>query len=155
MNEDSITLLLRDAAFFFCVGLALAALDVGIFRTLVLRLRWNRYAANVLSTTIALSASVFLNRYLVFRPDEFDTMKGVLRFLLVTLTAAWGLQNAVLWWLSKGGMVSGALRSGADASMSLFGLPSATLTSVVLHKLTACASGMVWNFCWYRWWVFA
>jgi putative flippase GtrA len=143
-----------QAATFFLVGLVLTVIDIGVFRTVYRRLGWNRYIASTLSTGIALSVSLVANRYLVFRPEHFEYGAGVIRFLTVSLMSAWGLQNFVLWLLEYCHGLRPIFERCLAIINKLGGSRLGVVNVVVLHKITAICCGVIWNFCWYRWWVF-
>ncbi len=142
-------------AILFCiVGVALTAVDFMLFRWVHESARWNRYATNILSTSVAIVISLLANWYLVFRPEQFLQGSMVLRFLLVTLISAWGIQNAILFVLAKWLAIDPLFQRLLAASARLPGKSNAMLTSLGMHKLAAVSCGLMWNFCWYRWWVF-
>jgi putative flippase GtrA len=142
-------------AILFClVGVALTAVDFLLFRWAHDRMHWNRYAANLFSTTVAIIVSLAANWNLVFRPEHFVPGSGTLRFLLVTLVSAWGIQNAVLFLLAKCRSAEPLIQRFLAASARLPGQTGALLAGLSGHKLAAILCGLTWNFCWYRWWVF-
>lgn len=148
-------MIINQAMLFFFVGLAVTVMDVLSCRLLHQQAGWNRYAANILSTSAAFAVSLVANRHLVFRPEHFEVGSGIVRFLVITLLVAWGIQNAVLWILARSKLLDPVLQHWFAVIAGMVGLKRGLLTGATLHKLVAICCGVTWNFCWYRWWVFA
>lgn len=144
----------HQAAGFIVVGVFLAGIELISFRFLSQKVNWNRYAANICSTSAALTVSLLANRGLVFRPEDFEFEQGIARFLSVTLISAWGVQNLMLWILSKWRTGDAILLRLVACAPEFGGKTSLLFNGLGHHKLAAIAAGLIWNFCWYRWWVF-
>lgn len=133
----------------------LTVIDFLLFKLASQRAHWNRYAANLFSTSVALVLSLLANESIVFHPDHFAAGPGTLRFLLITLASAWGIQNAVLFLLARLPVFESLFRRMEAIAARLPGRADTLLNGLGIHKIVAISCGLIWNFCWYRWWVFA
>jgi putative flippase GtrA len=135
---------------FLVVGALTTGLDLTTFNLLCAR-RWPLVGANLVSCSLAMSFSFTVNRRLSFEAIDGASASQFMRFLLITLTSSYGLQNLVLlsWSFLRQPMMAG---SG--------GLTTPGHDQCELHwhrnlaKASAVAVGMVWNYLWYRLWVF-
>lgn len=120
---------------FAIVGIINTLLDIGVYALLR-----NRHAgiflANLCSTSLALSVSFILNRHYTFQAHGKKLHRQIVRFFPITLVGLWVLQPVCIYLLT-----------------SL--LPELSHISVVLPKLGATGASLVWNFFWYRNYVFA
>ena len=112
---------------FILVGLANTAIDFIVLLSLTAMGTW-LIAANIISTSVALTFSFFANRTFTFGSTGKKRSQAV-RFLAVTLIGLWVLQPIVL-----------VLTVGP-----LEGLFSRE-TSIVIAKLLATVVSMVWNY---------
>ncbi len=147
-----------------------------------------RVRANLVAVTFAMAVSFTLNRNWAFA-DLNDGGWPVIEFLVVTLVAAYGIQSAVIYWLSafsrwkqktgertrerarrrigEEGMGRGARgevgsgRVGVGRARQLCGIGGGSEKWKLsdfwernLVKAMALGMAMVWNFSWYRWYVF-
>ncbi len=99
---------------------------------------WRRVPANVASTALAMTTSYLLNHF-VFTHGKSLGGTETWRFLFITIFAALVLQNAVL------AVASGFMETRCNWPDWL---------QRNLAKCLAVGTGMVWNFTWYRLWVF-
>jgi hypothetical protein len=94
------------------------------------------------------------NWLLVFRPGPAAPADRLGRFLVVTCFSGWVLQSAVIRavdWL----VAAAAQPPGIDHRQVRFVDTPAVSLRRSGSKVTAIAVGFVWNFCWYRGWVYA
>ncbi len=162
---------------FLLVGFLAAGVEFVFFNWFV-RFFWCsvRVRANLVAVTVAMSLSFLLNRNWTFA----DTNSGswpVMEFVVVTLIAAYGLQSFVIWVLSVN---SAEAVSGEDVGrridVSWIGLPGREVKRLAyglagcggaasagrvdfvernLVKGAALGVALIWNFSWYRWYVFS
>ena len=87
----------RDASFlrYILVGLFNTALDLALFTMGVVIIRLQPLVANIISTTITMCVSYFLNRRFVFRSDQKHS-RALIPFFTITLTSGLLIQGAVI-----------------------------------------------------------
>lgn len=85
---------------FAVVGLFNTAFDFGILNTLVFVFGLSSIAANIVSSTIAASASFFLNHSFVFKSGGQKTVRNFVVFLAITMLGLYGLQNLIIFTLT-------------------------------------------------------
>jgi putative flippase GtrA len=112
---------------FILVGLANTAIDFIVLLSLTAMGTW-LIAANIISTSVALTFSFFANRTFTFGSTGKKRSQAV-RFLAVTLIGLWVLQPIVLL------LTVGPLEEFFSRE-----------TSIVIAKLLATVVSMVWNY---------
>lgn len=112
---------------FILVGLANTAIDFIVLFSLTAMGTW-LIAANIISTSVALTFSFFANRTFTFGSTGKKRSQAV-RFLAVTLIGLWVLQPIVLL------LTVGPLEEFFSRE-----------TSIVIAKLLATVVSMVWNY---------
>lgn len=141
---------------FFLAGLVATSVDFALYNTFLRYVGKNeRVLASVFSVTFAMSVSFLLNRFWVFsnlHPEGWP----IVAFLAVTFTSAYGIQSIVIYTLSKGFRLRFPERMAQLLGERLRMSPEQTGDLVERNaiKLAAIAMGLVWNFSWYRWYVF-
>lgn len=116
--------------------------------------RKSRVVASVISVTLAMSVSFSWNRLWVFG-DLNAKEWPVAEFLAVTFVSAYGIQSLVIYLLSRKRRIPVRL---TDKLSDLLGANRETVADVVDRnavKIAAVGLGLIWNFSWYRWFVFA
>jgi putative flippase GtrA len=128
--------------------------------------RLGRVLCSIVSTTAAMAVSFVLNRHWVFSENGAEA-SAVIRFIAVTLVAAYGIQSAVIYVLSCAARLRRAMGWTITSVLRVLGIAtdqalSGDITSArfrVIERNAVKAAGLgaalVWNFCWYRWYVFA
>jgi hypothetical protein len=99
--------------------------------------------------------SFLANWFIVFHPDGHDWLERAGRFLMTTIFSAFVLQNVVLYFTSY--VWKGAVNA------ALFGVRKLRLNhwlnddmvSRNTCKTLAVSAGLIWNFCWYKFFVYA
>lgn len=120
----------------FCIiGLLNTAVDVGIFLALSGQ-GLAIIAANIVSTSVALGVSYFLNKRFTFNSNA-TTRQTIVPFIAVTLTGLWLLQPAIIY--SAVGLMN---------SLNLF-TDNSQLQNL-LAKLIATPATIIWNFVLYK-----
>ncbi len=119
------------------MGLFNSGLDFGLFSLLSVVLGVHPIGANVVSTSVTMCVSFFLNGAWVFQASGRLNLRAFLGFVAVTLSSGILVQGAVIW---------GVLQA---APAVLPGL-SPDWTKM-LAKVCAMAVGMVWNYLGYGW----
>jgi putative flippase GtrA len=141
----------------FCaVGVSTTLVDFAIFNLLTRpAMGWRRIPANVVSVAVAMGWSFLANWVVVFNPGGHEWIERAGRFLLVTVFSAFVLQNFVLYvttyvWRSPTELVLAVVRR--------FGLRRFLTDDAWARntcKVLAVTTGLVWNFLWYKLWVYA
>ena len=141
----------------FCVvGVVTTFVDFAIFNLLTgRRVRWRRIPSNIVSVTVAMAWSFLANWFLVFQPDGNAWLERAGRFLATTAFSAFVLQNFILY------VTTYVWRGPASLAVMLVGklCPGRRLNEDVISrnacKVMAVTAGLIWNFCWYKFFVYA
>lgn len=143
-SSDTTPLHLRQSIVRFAlVGVANTVIDIGIYTTLR-KLHVNFFFANLCSTTIALTFSFILNRHYTFQAHGKALKRQIARFFPVTLFGLWALQPIVI-----------DLLTALDKSIHYSNVfPGTSSLAILLPKLGATVISLIWNFVWYRKYVF-
>lgn len=141
----------------FClVGITNTAVDFAIFNLLTRSaLGWRRIPANLVSVSVAMTWSFLANWYLVFHPEGNAWMERAGRFLVTTAFSAFVLQNVILHlttcvWKWPVAVVTATVRK--------LGFPRRFNDDMIARntcKVLAVSGGLIWNFFWYKFFVYA
>jgi putative flippase GtrA len=141
----------------FCVvGAMTTAVDFGIFNLLTRpAVGWRRIPANIVSVTVAMTWSFLANWFIVFLPEGQDWLPRAGRFLVTTAFSAFVLQNVILYLTTY--VWKGPSRA---ALFFVRKLPlQCSLDDDMISRNTckalAVSAGLMWNFCWYKFFVYA
>ena len=146
---------LWQAGLFALVGVANTILDFAVYNALTSKLAgWPRIPANVVSTTVAMTFSFVVNLFWVFSPQRSLVPRRAFRFLWVTSCALYGVQNLVIWLTSS--VWSAPFDQFAAQCVGLLSLGTGNedLLARNLVKGLATVASMIWNYFWYRFYVF-
>ena len=141
----------------FCiVGVITTAVDFGIFNLLTRpAVGWRRIPANIISVSVAMAWAFFANWFIVFNPDGQDWLSRAGRFLATTAFSAFVLQNIVLYvttYVWKGPV---EIAWFMVRQLRLNHRLNDDMISRNTCKMMAVSVGLVWNFCWYKFFVYA
>ncbi len=141
----------------FCVvGVITTAVDFGIFNLLTRPVvGWRRIPANIVSVSVAMAWAFLANWFIVFNPGGQDWLGRAGRFLATTAFSAFVLQNVILyfttyvwkWPVNLALFIVGKLRLNHRLNDDM--------VSRNTCKVLAVSVGLVWNFCWYKFFVYA
>lgn len=147
--------ILQQVVGFSLVGAGGALLDWRLFHHLTSRHRaWRRLCVSLMSTTCAMTWSFVANWLLVFQPNQAAAGTRLGRFLAVTCFSGWVLQSTVI--RAVDGVFPATLGDpGANPRRRPFLKKMGGWVRQHGSKVAAIALGYVWNFCWYRAWVYA
>jgi putative flippase GtrA len=135
---------------FGAVGVLNTLLDFSLFNLLTGKFRWPKIRANLVSASVAMTFSFLANGQWVFPGAEGFLAERAVKFILVTATSGWLVQNVVIRLLD-----AWSLRwLNAHCAVTSHGTRVAFFQRNLL-KAAAVGTGMLWNFSWYRLWVFA
>jgi putative flippase GtrA len=141
----------------FCVvGVLTTLVDFAVFNLLTRRaVGWPRIPANLVSVAAAMAWSFLANWFFVFHPAGYDWLARAGRFLVTTAFSAFVLQNVILYlttyvWKAPADLVVNLVRRLAP-NRPVNGDAVARNTC----KALAVSAGLVWNFCLYKFFVYA
>ena len=138
---------------FVVAGLATTTVDFFVYNALAShRIGLSRIVANIFSTSAAMAFSYTVNLLLVFHPSTAQPLARPFRFLVCTVVSAYVLQNLVIYvtsqvWLTPARIVQGVCGRVVPA------LDGALVQRNVV-KVFAMSVGLVWNFLWYKFYVY-
>ena len=141
----------------FCVvGVITTVVDFAIFNLLTRpAVGWRRIPANLVSVAIAMAWSFGANWFIVFHPGGHDWLERSGRFLLTTVFSAFVLQNLVLHFTTCvwKGPVHVAL--AVVRKLRLHHRLNDDTISRNTCKGLAVSAGLIWNFCFYKFFVYS
>jgi putative flippase GtrA len=114
-----------------------------------------RVKANCVSTTTAMAISFTINHNVVFHPEHGDAAVRIFRFFLVTLFSSYLLQNAIIRLLSDVWMMPARSAIWVSKQIPATSRFTDEFIQKNVAKAVAVATGIIWNFLWYRLYVFA
>ena len=138
---------------FGCVGVINTALDFTILNILVNFFDVTPLLANLISASVSISLSYFLNHRLVFRSDNKHTIKSFAHFFLATGAGILIIQTIVIYFLIH---LLGTRATGINYLINNSGLAKINNKTINLNlaKLGAVLVAMVWNFLIYHYVIF-
>jgi putative flippase GtrA len=138
---------------YLLVGGAVTLADVALYQFLTARQqRFGRIRANILSTTVGMMLGFSLHFILVFRPQVPQIPARLLGYLLTVGCSVYIVQNVVIH------LLAGRFRFSLPISIQRSGNTldfSADSTDRLAGKCVAAAVGMIWNFLFFKWVVYA
>jgi putative flippase GtrA len=138
---------------FLSVGVFNTLFDIAILNTLVFLFSAPVVAANLVSATISMTASYFLNHHIVFRSKESHSFKKFIHFFLVTGVGILGIQSLVIYGVTHLLQHQQSFVDGLTHTLSLGHLSNEAL-EVNVAKILAVLVAMVWNFTIYHFVIF-
>ena len=141
----------------FCgIGIMTTAVDFGIFNLLTRpSFGWRRIPANCVSVATAMAWSFLANWFIVFQPGGHDWLERAGRFLVTTVFSAFVLQNLVLYLTSYVWKWPANFAVFVVGKLRLKHRLDDDMVSRNTCKALAVAAGLAWNFCWYKFFVYA
>ncbi|MBM7025767.1 GtrA family protein [Clavibacter zhangzhiyongii] len=130
---------------FLIAGLLNTGLDFVLLNLLILGAAMPVIGANLVSVTVGITISYFLNHFFVFRHGEAVTLGRFLKFFAVTGFSSLLLQSGVIWLFERG------FDTTFGRSLLTFGTSAEQeFLEINIAKATAVLIGLVWNFTLYR-----
>jgi putative flippase GtrA len=126
---------------FSVIGIFNTLLDIVLY-VIILNITHKIVIANVLSTSVALVGSYFLNSRITFQSKKW-TKRTFVSFVIVTVFGLWVLQTGSIYVFNE------LLKSLPAGFWKIFGSFTKTVRQV-LPKLMATAITLVWNYLWYN-----
>lgn len=138
---------------FFCVGVINTIVDFSILNILVDFLHLFPLVANLISASISITISYFMNHYVVFRISEKHTTKKFIHFFVATGSGILVVQSAIIYIVIT--LLNLHLPIIKEILTSLH-LNSVKIQTAILNiaKLAAVLVAMVWNFMIYHFVIF-
>lgn len=116
--------------------------DIAILMSLTSLLGINKYYSNLVSSSVAMTVSFFLNRKVTFRDSRTINKKQISIFVGINIIGAWLIQPTVLF-------LSGLLDISSKISIINNDL------ELIIDKSLAIGVALIWNYLMYRKFVFA
>ncbi|PPF54485.1 GtrA family protein [Clavibacter michiganensis] len=130
---------------FLVAGLLNTGLDFVLLNCLILLAGFPTLAANIVSVTVGITISYFLNHFFVFRYAKPVSAKRFLEFFAVTGFSSLLLQSGVIWLFERG------FDTTFGRSLFMFGTSAEQeFLEINVAKATAVLIGLVWNFTMYK-----
>jgi len=142
---------------FFCiVGVITTVVDFGIYNLLTRpAVGWRRIPANSVSVGLAMTWSFWANWFIVFHPDGDNWLDRAGRFLVTTAFSAFVLQNLILYFTTYIWRWPGKFAVLMLGKLRLNHWLNDDMVSRNTCKALAVSAGLIWNFCWYKFFVYA
>lgn len=142
----------RQVVLFIVTGVLSTLLDFFLYNRFTRRL--SRVLANICSTSIAMGFSFTVNLVLVFQPEVFRVPERAVKFVLVTAFSLYVVQNVVIYVTSE--LWLGPVRLACRWARHWAATRGWTEEFVGKNtvKVLATAFSMVWNFFWYKYFVY-
>lgn len=146
----------KQVVLFCAVGVVTTLVDFAVFNLLTRRaVHWRRIPANVVSVSVAMAWAFFANWFLVFHPTGDAWLDRAGRFLVTTAFSAFVLQNAILYLTADKWKAPVNLALWLVRRLRLEGWLDEDVVSRNTCKGLAVTVGLVWNFCFYKFFVYA
>lgn len=126
------TLFRSEKVRFGAVGAINTIVDFSILFLMVTVFTVPTIVANIISTSAALGVSFLLNKKAVFKSDSKGWKHQLALFVGVTLTGLWGLQSIVIF-----------------LAVGMFEQLIGHTSALLLAKIVATLTSLVWNYMWY------
>lgn len=162
MKKEKISILGKQVGKFAVVGAVNTIIDIAILNLLVLAIGFKAQIqilgisfliANFISVTIAMINSYFLNKYWTFQSKEKKDMLGeALKFFFITIIGMYVINQLVFnffnaYWLWPTHLVINIVHLIHIYSLDSF-------VSLNFAKVLAILASLIWNFIFYKIWVF-
>lgn len=138
---------------FASIGVINTLIDITILNSLVYFFALTPLLANLISASISISLSYFLNHHLVFRSDKSHSIKSFAHFFLVTGLGILVLQSIVIFLLIQ---LLGTRGVGVNYALKSVGITqiSTKVINLNIAKICAVLVTMIWNFAFYHFVIF-
>lgn len=138
---------------FLAVGVFNTLFDITILNTLVFLFSAPVVAANLVSASISMTASYFLNHHIVFRSKESHNLQRFVHFFLVTGIGILGIQSLIIYAVTHALSHQASLVDSITHTLRFTHL-NADAFELNVAKVCAVLIAMVWNFTIYHFVIF-
>ena len=146
----------KQFALFCLVGVTTTAVDFGVFNLLTRpAVGWKRIPANIVSVAAAMAWAFVANWWIVFQPAGYDWLERAGRFLVTTAFSAFVLQNVVLYVTTDVWKWPARVALAVVRKLPLKRPPNEDTIARNTCKALAVSAGLLWNFYWYKFFVYA
>ena len=152
MNESLAEFPIRQITLFCLTGLINTLLDFGIYNFLTKKL--SRISANICSTTVAMTFSFAVNLIFVFPPEVVHALEQAIKFIVVTAFSLYVIQNVVIYIASNLWLAPVRMAFTLSQRFSLTKNFNQSFVSKNTVKIIATVFSMIWNFFWYKYFVY-
>lgn len=129
---------------FAAIGVINTAIDFGFLNLFAHAFGVPRIPANIMSASIAMCFSFFMNRTVVFNGRSGDARRQAVLFVLVTLTSAYLIQNVIIYFFTD--LWTWPLTTTHD----IIGLLDEEVFITNGAKAAATLGSLVWNYIFYN-----
>jgi len=155
LRQSCQMLVAQQIFWFVSVGIFSTAIDFSLYNVFAgRRFRWSRICANLLSTTVAMAFSFTMNLLLVFPPEQFSVIGRALKFVAVTACSLYLLQSVVIYVATNIWKFPVRVAKSIAKQLPYLRNQSEDVISRNTVKLLATGFSLVWNFLWYKFYVF-
>lgn len=139
---------------FIVVGFINTATDFSVLNFLVFAFGVPLYGANLISTFLAMSLSLVLNKRFVFKQGARISLREFFTFIGVTLVGLWGVQTVVIFLLVQQFPLPLSTIAATIHDSSFMNTPSIDFIVNNGAKVLATGASLVWNYLLYKYVVF-
>ncbi len=155
MSESS-PHLFREFGLFLLTGAVTTLIDFLVYNLVTRKaVAWPRTVANILSSAVAMGFSFTVNWVWVFQPHDAVWMERAIKFLGVTCLSSFGLQSIVIHTLTKGWRTPVLVIQSVTSKFLWTRELTPDFVDRNFVKAAAVGLGLLWNFCGYKWFVYA
>jgi putative flippase GtrA len=139
----------KRLARFMCAGVFNTLFDTSILNVLVFVGHLPLLLANLISASISMTTSYFLNHHLVFRSRQHHSLSQFARFFAVTGIGILGIQSLVIYGVTH--FLHYQHMAVVDVVAALpFKHLTVAIFDLNVAKILAVLTAMIWNFALYR-----
>jgi putative flippase GtrA len=139
---------------FIVVGVLNTLVDIIFFNIFRRFKRFSPVVASYMSSTIAMIQSYFLNRYFTFSGFGTGTGFEAIKFFVATFISIYIIHNGIVWIFTTKLLGPGKLIAKIAKKLPLINKFSDSFIRDNSAKLFAIFTSLVWNFLFYKFWVF-
>jgi putative flippase GtrA len=141
---------------YLMVGAVVTLVDVGLYNLLSgPRVQFNRITANVISVTFGMLLGFTLHFALVFRPAETQVIWRIVKYVITVGVSVYGVQNLVIHCLSQNWRLPVHMAQVMARNLGLTSRCSEEMIDRLTGKVIAVLAGMIWNYVWFKFFVYA
>ena len=141
---------------YLIVGGLVTLADIVVYNFLTgTRHRMPRIPANIFSTTCGMVLGFALHFALVFHPHEAQVPARLIKYVVTVGCSVYGVQNLVIYGLGEYWRGPARLAQGMARHFEITSDYSDDFIDRMTGKVTAVLAGIVWNFFFFKYFVYA